>query len=221
MSPGSIFTMTSSTSGMMATVAVDVWTLPWDSVAGTRWTRCTPASYFSLLYTLSPEICSTHSLYPPDSAMELLTYSTFHPCVCAYLVNIRTKSPAQIPASSPPVPARISSMIFFSSRGSLGSSISLSLSSSSASSASSTSNSSSAMALNSGSDADSFSMDFASFISEDTFLYLSYISTTSVSSATVLLRRWYSVGFPATSGSANRRESSLYVLSAESSFSTM
>ncbi len=35
MSLGSILTSTSSTSGMMATVAVDVWTRPWDSVAGT------------------------------------------------------------------------------------------------------------------------------------------------------------------------------------------
>ena len=44
---GSIFTSTSSTSGMMASVAVDVWTRPWDSVAGTRCTRCTPLSNLS------------------------------------------------------------------------------------------------------------------------------------------------------------------------------
>lgn len=49
---GSIFTSTSSTSGMMATVAVEVCTRPLVSVAGTRCTRCTPDSYFSLLYTL-------------------------------------------------------------------------------------------------------------------------------------------------------------------------
>lgn len=35
--------VTSSTSGMMATVAVDVWMRPPESVAGTRCTRCTPA----------------------------------------------------------------------------------------------------------------------------------------------------------------------------------
>ena len=27
-----------------ATLAVEVWMRPWDSVAGTRWTRCTPPS---------------------------------------------------------------------------------------------------------------------------------------------------------------------------------
>ena len=37
---------------MMATVAVEVCTRPLVSVAGTRCTRCTPDSYFSLLYTL-------------------------------------------------------------------------------------------------------------------------------------------------------------------------
>ena len=31
-------------SGSTATVAVEVWTRPWASVAGTRWTRCTPLS---------------------------------------------------------------------------------------------------------------------------------------------------------------------------------
>ena len=35
----SISTATSSTSGMMATVAVEVWILPPDSVSGTRCTR--------------------------------------------------------------------------------------------------------------------------------------------------------------------------------------
>lgn len=37
---------------MIATVAVEVWTRPLVSVAGTRCTRCTPDSYLSLLYTL-------------------------------------------------------------------------------------------------------------------------------------------------------------------------
>ena len=49
---GSILTSTSSTSGMIATVAVEVCTRPLVSVAGTRCTRCTPDSYLSLLYTL-------------------------------------------------------------------------------------------------------------------------------------------------------------------------
>ena len=40
-------TSTSSTSGMTATVAVEVWMRPCASVAGTRCTRCTPDSYLS------------------------------------------------------------------------------------------------------------------------------------------------------------------------------
>ena len=35
-----------SASGSTATVAVEVWMRPWDSVLGTRWTRCTPDSNF-------------------------------------------------------------------------------------------------------------------------------------------------------------------------------
>ncbi len=44
---GSICTSTSSTSGIIATVAVEVWTRPLASVRGTRCTRWTPASNFS------------------------------------------------------------------------------------------------------------------------------------------------------------------------------
>ena len=40
----SILTSTSSASGSTATVAAEVWMRPWVSVAGTRWTRCTPDS---------------------------------------------------------------------------------------------------------------------------------------------------------------------------------
>ena len=39
-------TSTSSASGRTATVAADVWIRPAASVAGTRWTRWTPPSYF-------------------------------------------------------------------------------------------------------------------------------------------------------------------------------
>ncbi len=42
---GSISTSTSSASGMTATVAVEVWMRPCDSVAGTRCTRCVPPSH--------------------------------------------------------------------------------------------------------------------------------------------------------------------------------
>ncbi len=39
---GSICTSTSSASGSTATVAVEVWMRPWDSVSGIRCTRCVP-----------------------------------------------------------------------------------------------------------------------------------------------------------------------------------
>ena len=45
----SIWTSTSSASGMTATVTVEVWIRPLASVAGTRWTRCTPLSCLSRL----------------------------------------------------------------------------------------------------------------------------------------------------------------------------
>ena len=38
---------TSSASGKTATVAIEVWTLPCDSVLGTLCTRCAPASNLS------------------------------------------------------------------------------------------------------------------------------------------------------------------------------
>ncbi len=41
---------TSSASGSTATVAAEVWIRPWVSVAGTRWTRCTPDSRRSSPY---------------------------------------------------------------------------------------------------------------------------------------------------------------------------
>src|SRR5581483_10380982 len=42
-----ICTSTGSASGTTSTPAADVWIRPCDSVTGTRWTRCTPPSYFS------------------------------------------------------------------------------------------------------------------------------------------------------------------------------
>ena len=51
---GSISTSTSSASGRTRTPAAQVWMRPWDSVTGTRWTRCTPPSYFSRAQTPSP-----------------------------------------------------------------------------------------------------------------------------------------------------------------------
>ena len=54
-SAGLISTLsTSATSGSTATVQVDVWMRPCDSVAGTRCTRCVPDSNFSLAQTPRP-----------------------------------------------------------------------------------------------------------------------------------------------------------------------
>ena len=43
----SIWTSICSASGNTSTPAALVCTRPWDSVTGTRWTRCTPPSNFS------------------------------------------------------------------------------------------------------------------------------------------------------------------------------
>nr|KEP22404.1 hypothetical protein DA06_24620 [Georgenia sp. SUBG003] len=48
----------SSTSGSTSTPA-EVWMRPWDSVTGTRWTRCTPPSYFRWAHTPSDGSCGT------------------------------------------------------------------------------------------------------------------------------------------------------------------
>ena len=45
----SISSSTSPASGRTATVTAEVWMRPEASVSGTRWTRCTPDSYFSRL----------------------------------------------------------------------------------------------------------------------------------------------------------------------------
>ena len=47
-------TSTCSASGSTRTPAALVCTRPWDSVTGTRWTRCTPPSNFSSAYGASP-----------------------------------------------------------------------------------------------------------------------------------------------------------------------
>ena len=67
-SPGSTSISTSSASGSTATVAVEVWMRPWDSVLGTRWTRCVPPSYLKTEYAPSPLMAKVTSLKPPTSA---------------------------------------------------------------------------------------------------------------------------------------------------------
>ena len=60
------------------------------------------------------------SFSPPTPVSLLDMTSSFHPCRSAYLLYIRNSSPANSAASSPPVPARISRTMFFSSFGSFG-----------------------------------------------------------------------------------------------------
>ena len=70
---------TSSASGRTATVAVLVWMRPCASVAGTRWTRCTPLSYLRRLKTSCPVTPKIISLNPPRSEGLLSMLATFQP----------------------------------------------------------------------------------------------------------------------------------------------
>ena len=58
-------TSTSSASGSTATVTVEVWMRPCDSVAGTRWTRWTPRSYLSRLHDAAALDERIASFMPP------------------------------------------------------------------------------------------------------------------------------------------------------------
>ena len=115
---GSIFMSTSSASGSTATETVEVCTLPEASVTGTLCTLWTPDSNFIFRYTPFPSIPNTTSLNPPASDMLELNISTFQPWPVAYLEYILKRSVAKSDASRPPVPARISTIIFLSARGS-------------------------------------------------------------------------------------------------------
>ena len=115
-----ISTSNSSASGSTATVAAEGCTRPCVSVAGTRCTRCTPDSYFSVPYTFSPVTLKMISLKPPAAPSVKLEIAIFQPFISQYLVYMRNKSPANSAASSPPVPPRISIMTFLSSSGSAG-----------------------------------------------------------------------------------------------------
>ena len=57
--------------GSTRTPAADVWMRPWDSVTGTRWTRCTPPSNFSRRpdapRRAAALTATATSLYPPRS----------------------------------------------------------------------------------------------------------------------------------------------------------
>ncbi len=70
---------TSSASGMTATVAVEVWILPCDSVSGTRCTRCVPPSNLKIEYAPCPFTPNTSSLNPPASFSLAESVSVFNP----------------------------------------------------------------------------------------------------------------------------------------------
>ena len=73
-------TSTSSTSGSTATVAAEVWMRPCVSVSGTRCTRCTPDSNFSLAKAPRPCTSAMISLKPPMVPSLAEITSTFQPC---------------------------------------------------------------------------------------------------------------------------------------------
>jgi hypothetical protein len=102
-------------------------------------------------YTRSPVIEATSSLSPPALASLVLSTSTFQPARSAKREYMRKRSAAKRAASSPPVPLRISTIVFRASFGSEGRSSTSSFFSSSARSASSTGSSSSAISRSSGS----------------------------------------------------------------------
>ncbi len=71
------------------------------------------------------------SLYPPEDPSVQLLISHCQPFVSKYFRYMRSRSPANIAASSPPAPPRISRTAFLSSSGSAGMSMSFISSSSS------------------------------------------------------------------------------------------
>ncbi len=116
----------SSTSGKTSTPVVDVWIRPCDSVAGTRWTRCTPPSYFRWAHTPcagsleEPLMATWTSLNPPRSDSLRSSSSVFHPFEAAYCRYIRSRSAANRALSAPPSPCLISMITSRASSGSRG-----------------------------------------------------------------------------------------------------
>ena len=100
----------SSASAITATVAAEVWIRPWLSVAGTRCTRCPPDSKRSARQAPSPSTPKTISRSPPTSDACSPMLSRRQRRASASLPYMRKRSAANSVASSPPVPARISTM---------------------------------------------------------------------------------------------------------------
>ena len=140
----SISSLSSSASGNTITPAAEVWMRPCDSVTGMRCTRCTPPSYFRLAHTPSSgagvplaRMATCTSLMPPSSVRFSLWMVVVQPRFSAYRRYMRSRSPANSAASSPPVPALISMMVSRASSGSRGISAVCSFSCTAGSSASS------------------------------------------------------------------------------------
>lgn len=119
-SAGLISISCSSISGSTTMEMAEVWTRPWDSVEGILWTRCTPDSNFSFPYDPNPFTWKMISLRPPFSFSEVDMISEENPQVSANRKIMREASSVKSADSSPPTPALISTMQFFSSLGSLG-----------------------------------------------------------------------------------------------------
>ena len=75
----SISISTSSASGITATVAVDVWIRPCDSVSGTRCTRCVPPSNLKTENAPWPLTAKTVSFTPPASLSLVESVSVLKP----------------------------------------------------------------------------------------------------------------------------------------------
>ena len=80
---GSIWISTSSASGIIATVTVEVWTLPLDSVSGILWTLWTHDSNFIREYTAFPAIFTITNFTHQISESCSSTISGFQPFLCA------------------------------------------------------------------------------------------------------------------------------------------
>ena len=116
-----IWTSTSSASGSTATVAVEVWMRPLASVAGHALHAVHAAFVFQLAVHAAAFDRRDHFLEAADAGVAARHHlERASRCARRTSLYIRNSSPAKSAASSPPVPARISSTTFFSSFGSFG-----------------------------------------------------------------------------------------------------
>ena len=151
------------------------------------------------------------SFRPPTPDSDSERTSTFQRCCSAKRVYMRNTSATNSDASSPPVPARISRMTFFSSFGSFGRSMILSSSSRAVACSSRRVNSSCAMAASSGSL--SFSMPLASTMPWFACFSSRYLLTAASRSRCAFAVLWYFCWSVTICGSANWRPRSSYRVS--------